>query len=50
MHLEISHLYSKIKRRDREKLENLDTVDAPQPHPCFLVVPGPVAPWERMAM
>ena len=50
MRYEISHLSAKMKRRDPGRLELLDMDDVPRPHPCFLVVPGPIAPWERVGV
>ncbi|MYI07329.1 MAG: DNA lyase [Gemmatimonadetes bacterium] len=44
---ERSHLAGKLKRRDPERLARLAPGQAPEPHPLFVVVPGPVASWER---
>lgn len=50
MRYEISHLSAKMKSRDPGRLELLGKVDLPQPNPCFLVVPGPIARWERVGI
>ena len=50
MRFETSHLATKIKRRDPGTLKLLDKFDALEPHPCFVVVPGPIASWERACM
>ena len=44
---EVSHLAGKLARRDAEKLRSLSGVDVPRPHPSFVMVPGPVALWEK---
>ena len=45
---EHSHLAAKLERRDPERLRLLDQDQVPEPHPSFVVVPGPVASWERV--
>lgn len=40
------HLHSKLLRRDRPRWAEQRKA-TPQAHPLFLVVPGPVEPWER---
>jgi len=44
---ERSHLAAKLARRAPAALEQLEQSALLQPHPCFRVVPGPVANWER---
>jgi hypothetical protein len=61
---EWQHLRAKLARRDPRRLEAIERwlgsprpgvvtgsacEPTPPPHPCFRVVPGPVAPWERAA-
>ncbi len=43
---ELEHLRAKLDRRSPEDARRLPTRDAP-PHPLFLVVAGPIEPWER---
>ena len=50
MRFETSHLATKIKRRDPGTLRLLDKFDALEQHPCFVVVPGPIASWELARM
>ena len=44
---ELTHLTAKLKRRAPAKLERLQRVDVPDPHPSLVAVPGPIASWER---
>ena len=44
---ELSHLAGKLKSRDPERLARLPRERLLEPHPLFVVVPGPVASWER---
>ena len=44
---EWAHLMAKLAVRDPELRERWGQVVAPEPHPLFLVVAGPVAEWER---
>ncbi|HOX42423.1 MAG TPA: pyrimidine dimer DNA glycosylase/endonuclease V [Myxococcota bacterium] len=43
---EWSHLLAKLEARDRPRWA-AERRRRPGPHPCFRVVPGPVAVWER---
>lgn len=43
---EWSHLLEKLEVRDHAKLLQIRHLTAPQPHPLFRVVAGPVAAWE----
>jgi hypothetical protein len=43
------HLLAKLSRRSPALYERHRTVGRPQAHPCFEIVPGPVAAWERTA-
>lgn len=44
---EWQHLLAKIGQRTPERLEALLGISAPQVHPLFEVVPGPIESWER---
>ncbi len=46
---EWNHLKTKLDTRASESLERFAGVKTPDPHPMFLIVEGPVAPWERGA-
>ncbi|ATG54934.1 pyrimidine dimer DNA glycosylase [Brachybacterium ginsengisoli] len=45
--LEWEHLLAKLEQRDPERWQRERLLAAPEPHPLFTVVPGPVASWER---
>ncbi len=47
---EITHLLSKLRTRDPEKYRGLRNLAGPECHPLFHVVPGEVAPWEKIAV
>jgi hypothetical protein len=42
------HLADKLRVRDPERLAALEGSEPPVPHPLFVVVPGPVEPWEKI--
>ena len=44
---EWSHLLEKLSRRAPALHERHREIAVPEPHPCFVIVPGPVAAWER---
>ncbi|MGO1770701.1 MAG: pyrimidine dimer DNA glycosylase/endonuclease V [Microbacterium sp.] len=44
---EWAHLLAKLRRRSAEQWERWRSVDAPDPHPSFVLIEGPIAPWER---
>ena len=44
---ERAHLAAKLARRDPAASERLQRIHVPAPHPSFVVVPGPIADWER---
>lgn len=44
---EWSHLLAKLSARSPALHERWRAVNAPEPHPLFRIVPGPVEPWER---
>jgi hypothetical protein len=46
---EWQHLLAKVAGRNPHLLTELAQVHAPQPHPVFRVVPGPVEDWEVVA-
>lgn len=43
---EWAHLAEKLRLRAPSWLDGLHSIDHPDPHPLFRVVPGPVASWE----
>jgi hypothetical protein len=43
------HLLLKLERRSPDWLRTLRSVQSPEPHPLFRVVPGPIEPWEVLA-
>lgn len=45
LRFEWAHLRAKLQRRNLSWLKGLDR--EPHPHPIFVVIAGPVAPWER---
>lgn len=45
--LEWRHLGAKLAARSPDVLARWAVVGRPDPHPLFVVVPGPVAAWER---
>lgn len=47
--LEWAHLMAKLRARSADVAERWGTVDTPDPHPAFRVIPGPVEDWERAA-
>jgi hypothetical protein len=46
LHYEWQHLLKKVAKRDRSWWRS-QLLSRPRPHPCFRVVPGPLATWER---
>ncbi|HEY8310503.1 MAG TPA: pyrimidine dimer DNA glycosylase/endonuclease V [Gemmatimonadaceae bacterium] len=44
---EWAHLLQKVASRSPEWLPTLSAVDVAEAHPLFIVVPGPIASWER---
>ncbi|GAT73001.1 pyrimidine dimer DNA glycosylase/DNA-(apurinic or apyrimidinic site) lyase [Microbacterium sp. HM58-2] len=47
MALEWAHLSGKLAVRDPERLSRWGELTAPEAHPLFRIVDGPVAGWER---
>jgi hypothetical protein len=45
--LEWQHLLVKLRDRDPARYARYASIDVPDPHPIFVVVPGPIAAWER---
>ncbi len=45
--LEWQHLLAKLADRDPARHDRFRSIDDPDPHPFFVVVPGPIAAWER---
>ncbi len=48
LHYEWEHLLNKLRVRNPDLFERWRTVVAPDPHPLFCIVPGPIEPWERL--
>lgn len=46
---EWTHLLAKLQRRSPDAWRAAQALGGPAPHPLFVVVPGPVAEWERAA-
>lgn len=46
---EFEHLKAKLAKRDKNKLAWLKGIAKAEPHPAFVVRPGPVEKWERVA-
>jgi len=46
---EWQHLLNKLKQRNPDYFQRWHTLDAPDPHLLFAVVPGAIAAWERPA-
>ncbi|HTX89578.1 MAG TPA: pyrimidine dimer DNA glycosylase/endonuclease V [Anaerolineales bacterium] len=44
---EWEHLKRKLARRDPERLDELERIAFPDPHPLFEIVDGGIADWER---
>ncbi len=44
---EWAHLMSKLRVRNQELYKKWKIIDAPEPHPLFLVCAGEIEPWER---
>ncbi len=42
------HLMAKLRERDPARHDRLTEIVAPDPHPSFRLVPGPIADWERV--
>ena len=45
---EWGHLMQKLRTRDPDRRERLESEKAPEPHPLFRVVRGGVADWEKV--
>ena len=45
---EFSHLKEKLKKRDRDKYDELTNIRNPEPHPMFHVISGEPEKWERL--
>ena len=50
MRYELTRLLAKLKTRDADRFESISALTQPDPHLSFVVVPGPVASWERIAV
>lgn len=47
LRFEWQHLLAKVRRRNPVYSSKLEGVDAPETHPLFHLVAGPIADWER---
>ncbi len=47
LQFEWQHLMAKLRERDPARHDRLTEIVAPDPHPSFRLVPGPIADWER---
>ena len=47
LRFEWQHLLSKLEQRDPERYHQLQSIETPDPHPLFRILPGPVQTWER---
>jgi hypothetical protein len=45
--LEWQHLLAKLRDRDPARHASYSSIVVPDPHPLFVVAPGPIAAWER---
>jgi hypothetical protein len=50
LRFEMEHLKGKLRKRDRNKLEEVAAVNLPEPHPIFKVRKGLVEVWEKNAV
>lgn len=41
------HFLNKLRARNPAVLERWQSVEIPEPHPLFRIVPGSIEPWER---
>lgn len=48
MRYEREHLLAKLKEREPEKFKQLWGEKTFEPHPCFVVIAGPVEEWEKV--
>lgn len=46
---EWAHLLAKLANRSPDEYLRLQSVENPEPHPLFKIVPGPVCAWEKSA-
>ncbi len=44
---EWEHLKAKLLTRSPQMLDSMNFMSAPEPHPLFTIVPGPIQDWER---
>lgn len=47
MRYEMAHLSDKLRIRSADDWQRFANVACAEPHPLFIIVDGPVAPWER---
>ena len=44
---EMAHLEDKLSKRSPFLLPMFESLDVPDPHPLFTIIPGTVEPWEK---
>ena len=47
LRFEWRHLLTKLEQRDPDRHHQLRSIETPDPHPLFRIIPGPVQSWER---
>ncbi len=47
LRFEWQHLLAKLEQRDPDRHLRLRSIEIPDPHPLFRIIPGPVQTWER---
>jgi hypothetical protein len=45
-----THLLANLRRRAPARYRLLRSLDTPEPHPLFRIVPGGIRDWERVRM
>jgi hypothetical protein len=47
LRFEWQHLLAKLEKRDPDRHRRQQSIEIPDPHPLFRIIPGPVQSWER---
>jgi hypothetical protein len=47
LEFELAHLKRKLEKREPQKLQEINHIITPEPHPLFLIIQGAIASWER---
>ncbi|MBC7332797.1 MAG: hypothetical protein H5T91_10315 [Synergistetes bacterium] len=45
---EFQHLLNKLKLRNKEKYEEIKSVEKVDAHPLFIIIAGEIEPWEKL--